>query len=362
MSVVLTRRTILAGGAAATATLGLNRRLLAAEPIKAGWVYVGPVGDFGYSYRHDVGRKAVEEALGDKVKTTFVENVSEGPDAERVIRELASRGQDIVFTTSFGFMNPTIRVAKQFPKVKFEHATGYQKAANVGIYNIRFYEGRAVLGTIAGHMTKSGVVGYVASVPIPEVAMGVNAFTLAAQKVRPDIQVKVVWVNAWYDPGKESDAAKTLIDQGADIISQHTDSPAPLQVAENRGVYGFGQASDMRKFAPKAQLTAIVDNWNDYYIGRVKAVMDGSWKPDDVWGGIASGMCEMAPYANMPDNVVKAADEVKNGIAAGKLHPFDGPVKNQAGKEIIPAGQHASDEQLLKMDWFVQGVQGKLGG
>jgi simple sugar transport system substrate-binding protein len=364
MSVVITRRTILAGGAAAAATFGLSGRAGAQkQPVRVGFIYVGPVGDYGWSYQHDVGRKAIEAKFGDKVKTTYVENVSEGPDAERVIRELAARGQDIVFTTSFGFMNPTIRVAKQFPNVKFEHATGYQRAPNVATYNVRFYEGRAVIGTIAGHMTKSGIVGYIGSVPIPEVAMGINAFTLAAQKIRPDIQVKVVWVNSWYDPGKEADAAKTLIDQGADMISQHTDSPAPLQVAENRGVYGFGQASDMRAFAPKAQLTAIVDDWNDYYISRVQAVMDGTWKSHDVWNGLASGMVKMAPYGDaVPANVREAADSVKDAIIARKLHPFTGPIKNQSGQVVIPEGKTATDEQLAKMDWFVQGVQGKLGG
>ncbi len=358
MTLKTTRRTLLAGAAATTALALPGHRLLAAERVKAGWVYVGPVGDHGWTYRHDVGRRDVEKALGDKVETSFVENVAEGPDAERVIRQLAASGNDIVFATSFGFMNSVIRVAKQFPKVKFEHATGYKTAPNVAVYNARFYEGRAVIGTIAGMLSKSGIVGYIASFPIPEVVMGINAFTLAMRKKRPDAQIKVVWVNSWYDPGKEADAAKALIDQGADIIAQHTDSPAPLQVAEERGVSGFGQSSDMRKFAPEAQLTAIVDDWGPYYIERVKAVLDGTWKSHSVWYGIREGMVRIAPYGpRVPEDVRAEAEAVKQGIIDGTLHPFAGPIKDQTGKLRVPEGEHLSDEELLKMDWYVEGVQ-----
>ncbi len=333
----------------------------ASEPVKVGFVYVGPVGDFGWTYRHDVGRQAVEAAFGDQVTTTFVESVSEGPDAERVIRQLAADGHDLIFTTSFGFMNPTIKVAKQFPDVKFEHATGYKRADNVSTYLARFYEGRAIIGTIAGHMTKSNVIGYIASFPIPEVIRGINAFTLAMRKVNPDAEVKVIWVNSWYDPGKEADAAKTLIDQGADIISQHTDSPAPLQVAEERGVFGFGQASDMASFAPKAQLTAIIDNWDSYYVERTKAVIDGNWQSSDVWYGLREGMVEMAPYNDaVPADVAAAADAVRKGIVDGTLHPFAGPINNQAGEQVVAEGETISDEDLLKMDWYVEGVQGTI--
>jgi basic membrane protein A and related proteins len=287
-----------------------------------------------------------------------VENVPEGQDAERVIRQLAAAGNQLIFTTSFGFMNPTIRAAKQFPKVKFEHCTGYQQASNVAIYNSRFYEGRAVIGTIAGHMTKSGVIGYVAPFAIPEVVMGVNAFTLAAQKVRPDTKVKVIWVNSWYDPGKEADAAKALIDQGADMIVQHTDSPAAIQVAENRGVYAFGQASDMSRFAPKSHLTAIVDNWADYYIARVQAAMDGTWKSTSIWWGLKEGMVQLAPYNEaVPPDVRAAADKVKEAIIAGTLHPFTGPIRNQKGEVVAADGARIEDAQLLKMDWWVEGVQ-----
>ena len=352
-----TRRTFLAGSSAAALTMGAPLAF-AAEQVKVGFVYVGPVGDHGWTHGHDLGRKAVEKKFGDKVKTTFVENVAEGPDAERVIRQLANSGHDLIFTTSFGFMNPTIKVAKQFPKVKFEHATGYKTASNVSVYNARFHQGRAVIGTIAGHMSKSGVAGYIASFPIPEVVMGINAFTMAAQKVNPDFKTKVVWVNSWYDPGKESDATKTLIDQGADMITQHTDSPAPLQVAENRGVFGFGQASDMKAYAPRAQLTAILDDWSDYYIQRTQDVMDGAWKSQNIWQGMKEGMVKIAPYGDaITDAARDAAEKVRTGITDGSMHAFAGPIKNQEGKEMLPAGQSLTDDKMATMDWYVEGVQ-----
>ena len=330
-----------------------------AAETKVGFVYVGPVGDHGWSYQHDQGRKAVEKNLG--VKTTFVESVAEGADAERVIRQLASSGNNIIFTTSFGYMNPTLKVARDFPKVKFEHATGYKRADNVSTYSSRFYEGRAILGTIAGKMTKSNTIGYVASFPIPEVIRGIDALTLAARKVNPDVKVKVVWVNSWFDPGKEGDAAKTLIDQGADVITQHTDSPAPMQVAEKRGVYDFGQASDMKTFAPKAQLTSIIDNWADYYTSRVKAAMDGSWKSTDTWGGIKSGMVKMAAYGDaVPQEVRDLADKVKASIVEGSFHPFQGPIKNQKGEVVVKEGETLADADLVKLDWYVEGVEGSI--
>ena len=324
-----------------------------------GFVYVGPIGDHGWTYRHDIGRLAVEKQLG--IKTAYVESVNEGADAERVIRQLAADGSDVIFTTSFGYMNPTIKVAQQFAKVKFEHATGYKRAKNVSTYSGRFYEGRTVLGTIAGHMSRSGQIGYVASFPIPEVVRGINAFTLAMRKINPEATVRVVWVNSWYDPGKEGDAAKALIDKGVDIITQHTDSPAPLQIAEQRGVYAFGQASDMRAFAPKAQLTAIIDNWDTYYVERVRAAMNGTWQSTDTWDGLSAGMVEMAPYGDaVPRKVRRAADKVKDAIVAGKLHPFQGPIKNQAGEVVVAAGETLDDKALLGMDWYVEGVLGKL--
>jgi basic membrane protein A and related proteins len=358
-SLHLRRRGFVLGSAAAGLGLATGvRAARAQDPLKLGFVYVGPATDNGWTYRHDVGRKAVEGAFPDRVTTSFVENVPEGPDAERVIRQLASTGHGLIFTTSFGFMNPTVRVAKQFRNVKFEHATGYQTAPNLATYNARFYEGRAVIGTIAGHMSKTGTVGYIGSFPIPEVVMGINAFTLAAQKVNPDIKTVVVWVNSWHDPGKEADAAKTLIDQGADILSQHTDSAAPLQIAEQRGVYGFGQAADQSAFAPKGQLTAIVDNWNPYYIERTQAVLDGNWQSHSVWYGLKEGMVEIAPYGpSVPEDVKLAAERVKAEIVAGTLHPFTGPIENQAGEAVVADGLTIPDEDLQKMDWYVQGVQ-----
>ena len=351
------------GVTAGAAALGLAVTLGAAsaEPTKVGFVYVGPIGDHGWTYRHDKGRLAIEEAFGDKVETSYVESVPEGADAERVIRKLASSGHDLIFTTSFGYMNPTVKVAKQFPNVKFEHATGYKRSKNVSTYAARFYEGRVIAGILAGRMTKSNVIGYIGSFPIPEVVRGINAFTLAMRKVNPDAEVKVVWVNSWYDPGKEGDAAKALIDQGADIILQHTDSPAPLQVAQERGVFAVGQASDMTHFGPKAHLTSIVDVWDSYYIAKTKAVMDGTWTSEDTWTGLKAGMLEMATYNEaIPDEVVAEAEAAREAIEAGTLHPFQGPIMDQDGNEMVAAGAVAEDGALLSMDWYVQGVQGKL--
>ncbi|MEM9784408.1 MAG: BMP family ABC transporter substrate-binding protein, partial [Pseudomonadota bacterium] len=280
--------------AAAVATLA-GPAVAADDPFRVGFVYVGPVSDHGWTYQHDQGRQAIEDAFGEAVETTFVESVSEGPDAERVIRQLAATGHDLIFTTSFGFMDPTVKVAEQFPDVKFEHATGYKRADNVSTYSGRFYEGRHIIGEIAGQLTETNKIGYIASYPIPEVIRGINAATLAARAVNPEVETQVVWVNTWYDPGKEADAAKALIAQGADIIMQHTDSPAALQAAEAAGVKAFGQASDMKRFAPTVQLTAIIDDWDPYYIARTQAVMDGTWESVDVWHGLAEGMVVMAP-------------------------------------------------------------------
>lgn len=354
----------LLGGAGLAATVlaaGALPTQANAEDLKVGFVYVGPIGDHGWTYRHDIGRLAIEKELGAKVTTSYVESVKEGPDAERVLRQLAGDGHDLIFTTSFGFMNPTVKVAKKFPDVKFEHATGYKRADNVSTYAARFYEGRYVAGLIAGKMTKSNVIGYVGSFPIPEVVRGINAFTLALRSVNPKAEVKVVWVNTWYDPAKEGDAAKALIDQGADIILQHTDSPAPLQVAEARGVHGFGQASDMKNFAPKAQLSSIIDNWDGYYVARAKAALDGSWTSEDTWGGLKSGMVEMAPFSDaVPADAKKLAEAAIAGQIDGSVFAFTGPIKDQSGTVRVEAGARLDDGALLGMDWYVEGVQGKL--
>lgn len=333
----------------------------AAEPLKVGFVYVGPIGDHGYSYQHEQGRLAVEKHFGDKVKTTFVENVPEGADAERVIRQLAASGHDLIFTTSFGFMNPTVKVARQFPKVKFEHATGYMRAPNLATYMARFYEGRYASGVAAGRLTKSNKLGYIASFPIPEVVRGANAFTLGARSVNPKAEVRVVWVNSWYDPGKEREAAEALMAQGVDVLAQHTDSAAPVQAAEEKGVWAIGQASDMSRFGPKSHLTAIVDDWSGYYIDRIQAVMDGTWKSTDTWDGFDKDMVRLAPFnPATPKDVRDEALAVEQKIKEHKLHPFAGPIRDQSGKEVVPAGKVVSDADLLKMNWFVEGVVGSI--
>ena len=348
---------ILAAAAALAMSAGLAQ---AADKIKAGFIYVGPVGDHGWSYQHDQGRQAVEKALGGKVQTTFLEKVAEGPDAERALERMVRAGNKIIFATSFGYMETVLKVAKRHPDVKFEHATGYKRAKNVSTYSSRFYQGRYIIGKIAAKMSKKGMAGYIASFPIPEVVRGINAFLLGAQSVNPDFKLKVVWVNSWYDPGKEADAAKVLISQGADIITQHTDSSAPMQVAEEKGIHAFGQASDMIKFGPHAQLTAIIDNWGPYYVSRVKAVMDGTWKSTDTWGGLKEGMVVMAPYTNMPDDVKKMAEETEAAIRDGKLDPFAGPIYDQSGKLRAKEGEALDIGALLGMNWYVKGVDDKL--
>jgi simple sugar transport system substrate-binding protein len=348
------RKTLTALAVALTATAA------AAQELKIGFVYVGPIGDFGWTYQHDQGRLAVEEAFGDRVSTTYIESVPEGADAERVIRQLADTGHGLIFTTSFGYMDATAAVAEQFPDVKFEHATGYKSGPNLAIYNARFYEGRAVIGTIAGRMTETNKIGYIASFPIPEVIMGVNAALLAAQKVNPEAEMHVVWVNSWYDPGREADAARALIAQGIDVIMQHTDSPAPVQAAQEAGVWAFGQASDMERFGPDVHLTAIIDDWAPYYLKRVQAVLDGTWETSNTWGGLADGEVVMARYANMPPEVAEEAGRIEGAIRLGELHPFEGPVVDRDGTERIPAGRAATDEEMLTMNWFVQGVVGDL--
>jgi len=345
----------------AIAALGLAALVAAApadaqEKLKVGFVYVGPVGDFGWTYQHEVGRRAMQEALGDKVESTYVENVPEGPDAERVIEGLVRSGHKLIFTTSFGFMEPTVKVAQRNPDVKFEHATGYKRLPNLATYAGRFYQGRYISGQIAAKMSKTGVVGYIGSFPIPEVVSGINAFMLGAQSIRPDMKVKIVWVNSWFDPGKEGDAAKTLLDQGADIIAQHTDSPAAMQVAAERGALAFGQDSDMIKFGPNTQLTAIVNDWSGYYIDRVNAALNGTWESTDVWGGLDTGILKMAPYTNMPDDVKAMAEATEKAIHDGTYKVFTGPITKQDGTSAAKEGEVLPDPAILGMNWYIQGV------
>src|SRR5580692_3926263 len=298
----------------------------AADKLKVGFIYLGPIGDLGWTYQHELARQALVKEFGDKIETTYLENVPEGPDAERSIEQLVRAGNKLIFTTSFGYMDQTLKVAKKYPKVNFEHATGYKRDKNMSTYSGRFYEGRYIQGIIAAKMSKSGVLGYIGSFPIPEVISGINATMLGAQSINPNIKIKIIWANSWFDPGKEADVAKALIDQGADIIMQHTDSPAPMQIAAERGKLAFGQSSEMIKFGPKTQLTSIIDNWTPYYIQRIKAELDGTWKSEETWGGLESKMFLMAPYTNMPDDVKKMAEDTQAAIASGKLQPFKCPV------------------------------------
>jgi basic membrane protein A and related proteins len=355
------RKTLLA--AATAVLLAGNLSASAADKLKVGFIYLGPVGDFGWTYQHEVARQALVKEFGDKIETTYLENVSEGPDAERSIEQLVRAGNKLIFTTSFGYMDPTLKVAKKYPNVHFEHATGYKRDKNMSTYSARWYQGRYIQGQIAAKMSKAGVLGYIGSFPIPEVISGINATMLGAQSINPNIKVKIIWVNTWFDPGKEADAAKALLDQGADIIMQHTDSPAAMQIASERGKLAFGQDSEMIKFGPKTQLTSIIDNWAPYYISRVKAELDGTWKTDNVWDGLKAKMVVMAPYTNMPEDVKKLAMDTEAAIIAGKLYPFKCPVVDQDGKTVeCKGGDHLDDGQVLGMNFYVKGIDDKIPG
>ncbi|WP_423211461.1 BMP family ABC transporter substrate-binding protein [Paracoccus yeei] len=350
------RRTLL-GSAAALVAASTLPSLAQEEKLKVGFIYVGPVGDGGWTFQHDLARKAVVEKYGDRVEATFIESVPEGADAERAITQLALSGHKLIFTTSFGFMDATINVAKKFPDVKFEHATGYKTAENVATYDARFYEGRAVMGTIAGRMTKSNKIGYIGSFPIPEVIQGINSSFIHARKVNPDVEMKVVWAYTWFDPAKEADAAAALIAEGVDVILQHTDSTAPLAKAQEAGAIGFGQASDMAAFKPTPRVSAIIDNWTPYYIKRVGEVLDGTWKSHSVWLGIADGEVEIGEITDaVPPEVKAEAEALKAKIASGEHHPFTGPLKKQDGSEWLAEGQKANDKDLSSMNFYVEGI------
>ncbi|HWZ39995.1 MAG TPA: BMP family ABC transporter substrate-binding protein [Bradyrhizobium sp.] len=357
------RKKLLIAAAAVLLAASLSGAASAADKLKVGFIYLGPIGDLGWTYQHELARQALVKEFGDKIETTYLENVPEGPDAERAIEQLVRAGNKLIFTTSFGYMDPTLKVAKKYPNVHFEHATGYKRDKNMSTYSARWYQGRYIQGIIAAKMSKSGVLGYIGSFPIPEVVSGINATILGAQTINPNIKVKIIWANTWFDPGKEADAAKALVDQGADIIMQHTDSPAAMQVAAERGKFAFGQDSEMIKFGPKAQFTSILDTWAPYYIARVKAELDGTWKESNVWGGLDSKMFEMAPYTNMPDDVKKLAEDTQAAITAGKLQPFKCPVMGQDGKELeCKGGDHLADEQIASMNYYIKGVDDKLPG
>ena len=352
---------------AATAAIGMSASA-SAEAMKVGFVYLTNPGDHGWTYAHEMGRQDVEAHFGDKVVTTFVENVPEGPDAARVIRELAKQGNQMIFTTSFGYMDPTLKVSKEFPDVKFDHITGYKRSPNMATGNIRFYEGRYVQGVVAGMMTKSNKIGYLGAFPIPEVIQGINAFAQGLRSVNKDAEISVVWVNSWYDPVKESDAAKVLIAEGADILAQHTDSPAMLQTAEKAGVKGFGQSSDMHEFAPNAQLFASVNNWGPYYISQIEKAMDGSWTTGEgpnhwagnTWNGIGDDYLVLTEFKNMPSDVAAAAAAARDGIADGSLVIFKGPMNDNKGNVILKDGEALDDGGLWAMNYYVVGVAGNI--
>jgi simple sugar transport system substrate-binding protein len=361
---ILMKRIILAAAAMGLALASLSGASAQDKPqdkLKVGFIYVGPVGDMGWTYQHEVGRKNIADQFKDKIDTTYLENVNEGPDAERSIEQLVRAGNKLIYTTSFGFMDATAKVAKKYPNVMFEHATGYKRDKNLATYSGRFYEGRYIQGVIAAKMSKSGTIGYIGSFPIPEVVSGINAMMLGAQSVRPDMKVKIIWVNSWYDPGKEAAAARALADQGADVLTQHTDSAAATQFANERGIYSFGQDSDMIKFGPKSQLTAIVENWGPYYADRVKLALDKKWDSADFWGGLSTGIVHMAPFTNMPDDVKKLATETEAAISSGKLHPFKCPVLAQDGKPVeCKGGANLDDGQILSMNFYIKGIDDKL--
>ncbi|MBI3283562.1 MAG: BMP family ABC transporter substrate-binding protein [Burkholderiales bacterium] len=336
----------------------------AAGPLKVGFIYVGPVGDAGWTFAHDAGRKAVEAKFGARVKTTFVENVPESAaDAERVIRDLAAQGNKVIFGTTFGYMEAMLKVAKDFPDVKFEHATGYKTAANLAQYDVRTYEGAYLAGVAAGELSKSGKLGVVASIAIPEVLRNINAFTLGARAMNPQASTKVVWVNKWFDPGKEREAAITLIGQGVDVLMQNTDSAAVVQTAEEKGVYAFGWDSDMSKFGQKAHLAASSIDWGVYYTQRVGAVLAGTWKSDTTWWGLKEGMIDLKHYnASLPEDVQKHIAAKRQGVIDGSAPIWKGPIRDNNGKEVLGQDAVADDKFLHEIKFYVEGVEGKVPG
>jgi len=353
-------KTLFAG---ATLALGFASGAFAdAHQTKVGFVYVGPVGDGGWTYEHNQARLAVEAEFGDAVETVFVESVPEGPDAERVMSQMALGGADLIFTTSFGYMDPTINVAAKFPDVKFEHATGFKRSDNVSTYSARFYEGRAVQGHIAGQMTTSNIIGYIGSFPIPEVVRGINSAYIHAKAVNPDVEFKIVWAYTWFDPAKEAEAASVLIEQGADVILQHTDSTAPQAAAQSAGnVVTFGQASDMAEFGPFPRVSSIIDDWAPYYIARTKAVMDGTWTSTDTWDGIGAGMVGIGEISSaVPAEIKASAEALRDSLADGSYHAFTGPVNKQDGSAWLAAGETADDGTLAGMNFYVEGITGDV--
>src|ERR1700722_16423333 len=333
-----------------------------AEPLKVAFVYLGPVKDGGWTQMHDEARLKLEKAMGDKIKTTFVENVPETADSERVFRQLAADGNKLIFATSFGYMGPLQKLAKIFPDVKFEHVNGFKTAANISVYEPRFEEGFYLIGTIAGQLTKSNTLGFIGSFPIPSVMRNVDSMTLGAQAGNSKITTKPIWVNTWYDPGKERQAAETLIAQGADNVAQNTDSPASIQAAQEKGTYAFSIDADMSSFGKKAQLSGTTEDWSGYYIAETKKVLDGSWTGNrhTRWG-IKEGMVVMAPLNSaIPPEAVKVFETKKAALIDGALNPFAGPIKDNSGKEMVAAGATMTPETFNSLNWYVDGIEGSV--
>jgi basic membrane protein A len=332
----------------------------AEEPLKVGFVYVGSVAEVGWTHQHELGRIALEKALGPAVESAYVERVPEGQDAERVIRDMVSQGRRLIFSTAFGFMDPTIRVAREFTDLAFENATGYKTLDNAAVYNARFYEGRYLAGVLAGHASDSGVIGYVAAMPIPEVLQGINAFTIAARTVNPKIEVRVIWVNSWYDAERERDAALSLISQGADLLTHHTDTPAVAEVAEQKRRLLIGYNSDMSEVAPSVHLASVTHHWGRYYIRRAREVLDGTWTSGDTWGGVAEDFVRIESFARkVPATVRREIRSRAEAIAEGKLHPFAGPLRSNDGKVRLEEGV-LTDDALHRMDWLAEGIIGRI--
>lgn len=354
----LTRREFLQASAAAAALPLPGCKGRDDGKVKVGFLFLGPLGDYGWTWAHNKGRETIDATLGDRVETIYADNVSEDASAEGAIRDLCHAGCQLIFTTSFGYMEQTLKVAAEFPQVKFEHCTGFKRAANVATYNSRFHEGRAVLGTIAGKMSKSGTLGYLGSFKVPEVVLGVNAFALSAQRQNPQAKVKLVMIDSWFDPPKEAAATETLINLGCDIVTTHTDSPAALQVLEQKGLHGFGQGADMSSFAPNAHLTAIQDIWGPYYLARTRALLDGTWASTHTWHGMKEGTVVLSAYHSaVPVEVAALADGVQAGYKGGSFNIFTGPIHDQGGVLRVREGEVISEADLAVMDWFVQGVE-----
>jgi simple sugar transport system substrate-binding protein len=357
----ISRRYLLQGAALAGASaLAPDARAQSGQKLNTGFILVGPVGDYGWSFQHDQGRKKMMEVIGaDRIASTVVESVAP-PDFDRVVTQLARTGSRLIFTTSFTYYQATVRAAQRLNNVHFESATGTAPARNVAIYDGRFYEGRYIQGVVAARKSKTKQIGYVAAFPIPEVVSGINTVMRGAWSVDPAMKIRVVWANTWFDPPREADAARALIDQGCDVLCQHTDSPAPLQLAEQRGIHAFGQASDMTRFAPRAHLFSSIDEWGDYYVARARALLDGTWQATDTWGGLGSGMLRLSPFTNMTPEEAAEAARIRDAIANGQIHCFEGPIVKQDGTQVLPAGQRLPDADIKAMNYFYRGIDAAM--